>query len=59
MGEKAVLHSDDEGREGNLSAEEYARRHAARAAEMGDDGLHIIPADVLQAAYEQIETSDG
>lgn len=49
-----VLHTDDSGREGNLSAAEYAAQHRERAERLGDDGLHIVPADVLAAAYERL-----
>lgn len=48
------LHTDDVGREGNLSAAEYAAQHRERAERLGDDGLHIVPADVLAAAYERL-----
>lgn len=50
-----VLHTDDPSAEGNLSAEEYHRRWVARADELGDDGLHVIPQSVLDA----IEGDEG
>lgn len=50
-----ILHTDDPARAGNLTAAEYAERQSIRAEATGDDGLHIIPADVLAAAQKRAE----
>jgi len=42
-----VLHTDDIGREGNLTAADY---EAARSRRMAEGPVHQIPADVLAAA---------
>lgn len=44
-----VLHTDDPDAEGNLSAEEYHRRWAERAEALGDDGLHVVPQEIIDA----------
>ena len=49
------LHTDDPERDGNLTDEEYRARKAARREQEGDNGLHIIPADVLAAAQARAE----
>lgn len=43
-----VLNTDDPTKPGNLSAAEYMEQWAQRAAELGDSGLHIIPAKYLE-----------
>lgn len=43
------LHTDDPYAVGNLSAVEYRRAWELRAAELGDAGLHVVPASVLDA----------
>jgi hypothetical protein len=43
------LHTDDPNAEGNLSALEYQRLFEERAASIGDDGLHVVPQEILDA----------
>jgi hypothetical protein len=43
------LHTDDPHAEGNLSAEEYQRVFEERASSIGDDGLHVVPQEILDA----------
>lgn len=47
-----VLHTDDVAKPHNLTAEEYRAEHERRAAELGDAGLHIIPASYLEGRDE-------
>jgi hypothetical protein len=47
-----VLHTDDVAKPNNLTAEEYQAEHERRAAELGDAGLHIIPAHYLEGRNE-------
>ena len=42
-----VLHIDDVSKPANLTAEEYQAQHEQRAAELGDEGLHVIPPAIL------------
>lgn len=53
------LHEDDPTREGNLTDAEYQALTAARAAELGDAGLHVIPPDVLSRALLAAEGKAG
>jgi hypothetical protein len=43
------LHTDDPNAEGNLNNEEYQRLFEERAASVGDDGLHVVPQEILDA----------
>jgi hypothetical protein len=43
------LHTDDPNAEGNLTVEEYQRVFEERAASIGDDGLHVVPQEILDA----------
>jgi hypothetical protein len=46
------LHTDDVSKPHNLTAEEYQAEHERRAAELGDEGLHIIPTHYLAGTDE-------
>ncbi len=50
------LHQDDPGREGNLTDEEYTDALLDR---MNTGDLHLIPEDVLTAAYAATESQTG
>jgi hypothetical protein len=47
-----VLHTDSVSKPHNLTAAEYQAEHERRAAELGDAGLHIIPAHYLEGHDE-------
>lgn len=48
-----VLNTDDVAKPHNLTAEEYQAEHERRAAELGDAGLHIIPAHYLEGRNDE------
>ena len=54
-----VLHKDDPEREGNLSAEAYVEATQALIDTQGDDGLHTVPDDVMDAAVKDAGERHG
>jgi len=54
-----VLHKDDPEREGNLSAEAYVEATQALIDTQGDDGLHTVPGDVMDAAVKDAGERHG
>lgn len=54
---QSTLHTDDDTKPGNMTAEEYQAEHERRAQEIGPNGLHIVPQEYLDHIASQIAGS--